>query len=220
MSESQEKRGRGRPRLRGDEETRTVILDAANAAFRLGGYAAASMFEIARIAGVSTKTLYKLFPTKEALFSSVLASRIEGFVLAVEPDGLRGVPVEQALEGILTAYGELALSPDVVMVTRLVVSESGRFPELAAAFQDHAVSKIGAVMEEWLASPSVAAQLDIEDAALASAMLRGMMAFEPQRAAMTRQAPVPTSEEIRRRAKICSRIFVSGVARQRRVERD
>ncbi|WP_191909018.1 TetR/AcrR family transcriptional regulator [Hypericibacter adhaerens] len=40
------------------------------------GYGAASMDEIAQDAGMSKKTLYQLFDTKEALFAAVITDRM------------------------------------------------------------------------------------------------------------------------------------------------
>ena len=71
-----EKRCRGRPQVRSDEETKTVILSAAEEQFRKDGYASASISDIAKAAGVSTKTLYRLFPAKPDLFSDVISMRI------------------------------------------------------------------------------------------------------------------------------------------------
>ena len=73
-------RGRGRPPLRSDEETLRLIVDAAASMFRDGGYAGTGMSAIAARAGVSTKTLYRLVPTKDGLFQRVISSRISRFV--------------------------------------------------------------------------------------------------------------------------------------------
>ena len=61
-SRAVERRGRGRPQARSDEETRAVIYDAARNEFAGSGYAATSMESVAKRAGVSTKTLYRLIP--------------------------------------------------------------------------------------------------------------------------------------------------------------
>jgi AcrR family transcriptional regulator len=65
-------RSRGRPPLRSDDETREIVFDAARHVFAENGYAAASTEELARRAGISTKTLYRLFPTKAALFEAMV----------------------------------------------------------------------------------------------------------------------------------------------------
>src|ERR1700730_16229544 len=65
---SDDKRCRGRPQVRPDDETRQIIYEAARHEFADSGYAATSMETVARRAGVSTKTLYRLGPHKAAPF--------------------------------------------------------------------------------------------------------------------------------------------------------
>src|SRR3979490_3613610 len=51
---------------------RSVIVDAALKAFLDAGYAEASVNQIAATAGVSIKTLYRHFESKDDLFSAVM----------------------------------------------------------------------------------------------------------------------------------------------------
>src|SRR5215471_14931664 len=78
------RRGRGRPQQRSDVETRTIIVEAARTEFAHSGYAATGMENVARRAGVSTKTLYRLFPNKAAVFEAMVTERIEAFVSVVK----------------------------------------------------------------------------------------------------------------------------------------
>src|SRR6516164_5134796 len=78
------RRSRGRPQLRSDEETRAIILEAARYEFSHTGYAATGMESVARRAGVSTKTLYRLFPNKAAVFEAMVTERMEAFVSLVK----------------------------------------------------------------------------------------------------------------------------------------
>src|SRR6516165_11895545 len=91
------RRGRGRPQLRSDEETRALILEAARHEFAHAGYAATSMENVARRGGVSTKTLYRLLPNKAALFEAMVTDRIDRFVSVVKLRGCEGGDVEEAL---------------------------------------------------------------------------------------------------------------------------
>src|SRR5258708_12760761 len=77
---TQDKRCRGRPQLRPDDETRRMIYEAARHEFAGNGFAATSIETVARRAGVSTKTLYRLIPNKAALFEGMLSDRIHRFV--------------------------------------------------------------------------------------------------------------------------------------------
>src|ERR1700749_2893963 len=89
------RRGRGRPQLRSDEETRALILETARHEFAQSGYASTSMENVARSAGVSTKTLYRLVPNKAALFEAMVTERIEQFVSVVKLRACNGGDVEE-----------------------------------------------------------------------------------------------------------------------------
>jgi AcrR family transcriptional regulator len=60
------------------EATRQRIRDAATRLFEEQGYAATSLREVAREAGVGERTLYDAFPNKVALFSHALDVAIVG----------------------------------------------------------------------------------------------------------------------------------------------
>src|SRR3981189_3151067 len=75
-----ERRDRGRPQLRPDGETRQIIYEAARHEFAAGGFAATSTETVARRAGVSTKTLYRLLPNKAALFEGMVSDRLDRFL--------------------------------------------------------------------------------------------------------------------------------------------
>src|SRR6201996_2711311 len=120
----QPRRGRGRPQLRSDEETRALILEAARHEFSHSGYATTSMESVARRAGVSTKTLYRLVPNKAALFEAMITDRIDTFASVVRLRACDGSNVEAALRDALIACGELILAGDVITLQRMIVADS------------------------------------------------------------------------------------------------
>jgi AcrR family transcriptional regulator len=66
--------------LRADaRKNRDRVLEAASAAFADAGFAV-PLDEIARRAGVGPGTVYRHFPTKQALFEAVVAARVENLV--------------------------------------------------------------------------------------------------------------------------------------------
>lgn len=205
-----EKRSRGRPQVRCDDDTKDLIIEAADTQFRDNGYAAASISAIAQAAGVSTKTLYRLFPTKTDLFSSIISDRIGRFLLAVDQSTLATMDLRSGLERLLIAYGMLTMSPDTVDIMRLVIAESDRVPEIATSFYERAIVGSNVVIEKWLTRQADRGLLKLEDIHMASGMLRGMMIMEPQRAAILRQQKPPGIEDIAQRARICADIFLKG----------
>ena len=205
-----ERRSRGRPQVRPDEETHRLIAEAARTIFTSVGYSGASMDEVAKVAGVSKKTLYRLVPTKAAIFKASIHDRIERFILALDEDALSPLPVRVALERIMTEYGTLTLSRETVAIQKLVIAERDRFPELASSFYLEAVVATQGVLARFLERQLHAGVIDVEDPEEAAGMLRGMMIMEPQRAAMLGQRPVPTPAEITDRARACVRLFLAG----------
>jgi AcrR family transcriptional regulator len=208
---SQARRPRGRPQVRTDEETRRLIIEAAAQEFQIHGFAATCMVDVGQRAGVSTKTMYRLIPTKAELFKSVVQERIQRFVLALDAEALQGLCLAEGVERLLIAYGELTFDPETIAMSRLVIGESDRFPELAASFYELAIVRTTNAMADWLRRHVRDGPLTVDNLEEAVGMLRGMMIMEPQRAAMLRQRPLLTSEEIAARARACARLFLRGV---------
>jgi AcrR family transcriptional regulator len=206
------RRCRGRPQIRSDEVTRALIIEAARQEFEANGYAATSIANVAQRACVSTKTLYRLIPTKAELFRSVVSERVGRFVLGLEREltGLDSLNAAEALERILTAFGTLTLDPGPIAMTRLVLGECRGFPEIATAFYESATKRTSDVMERALSRLCQRGLIAVDDPREATDMLRGMMIMEPQRAAMLGQVEPPAPEEIASRARRCARMFLDG----------
>jgi AcrR family transcriptional regulator len=209
-NEQPERRGRGRPQVRSDEETLQLILQVAGERFRADGYAGTSMSAVALGAGVSTKTLYRLVPNKEELFKQVVVDRVGRFMLEAKDTDGGQEDLLGDLERLLIAYGHLILDPETLAVYRLVVSECGRFPELGQAFYQDAVNRTTTYMAEWLGRRCQAGQIQLNDPRMAAGMLRGMMAQDPERSVLLCQASPPDAGQIAQRAKECARLFLEG----------
>jgi AcrR family transcriptional regulator len=204
------RRPRGRPQTRSDEDTLLLVVDAAEREFQLNGYAGANIKAVAQRAGISTKTLYKLVPTKAELFESVIRHRISRFMLDLGDEISDELAPREALERILFAFGELTLSAETISINRLVIAECGRFPEVARAFYQSAIVPVNGAIENWLMKQKHKGVLRIDDVHIASGMLRGMMIMEPQRSAMMGQRAAPHRDEIAFRARQCAEVFCTG----------
>ena len=210
---NEERRGRGRPQARPDEETRTVILDAARQEFASSGYAGTSMESVARRAGVSTKTLYRLLPNKAALFEAIVTDGIDRFVSRIRLRACDGRDVEGALRDALIAVGELILDGSVIGLLRMVIGESDKFPEISDTFYNKAIKRTESTLANWLKAQDERGLISIDNASEAAGMLLGMLAFQPQRAVMFGHAPAPTRKELERRAQAVAKLFLQGCAR-------
>jgi AcrR family transcriptional regulator len=87
-------------------ERRELVLEAAMTDFAVGGLAGTSTEDVARRAGISQPYLFRLFPTKKALFVELIErcfQRVKD-TFAAAADGLTG---EEALAAMADAYEQL-----------------------------------------------------------------------------------------------------------------
>jgi AcrR family transcriptional regulator len=206
----QTRRRRGRPQVRCDGDTRQLLVEAARQEFQTNGYARSCINDVAQRAGVSTKTMYRLIPNKAELLARVISDTIGRFMIDFDAKSLEALPLEEAIERMLTAYGSLTLSEETIAISRLVIRESCQFPEIAATFYESAILPTTEAMAGWLHRQCERGLIALEDPHLAAEMLRGMMIIEPQRAVMLGQRRVPDRAEITARAKRCARLFLEG----------
>lgn len=130
---------------------RRAILEAAAALFMAEGLAAVSMDAVARAAGVSKATLYAHFSGKDALFTEIVQGncrRLQDSADAALVD--HALPLERALTQLGTRWLGFLLQPRVRALHRVVLAESGRSPELAAAFYQAGPVTLRRWLEQWL----------------------------------------------------------------------
>ncbi|MCC3410688.1 MAG: TetR/AcrR family transcriptional regulator [Microcoleus sp. PH2017_29_MFU_D_A] len=107
------------------------ILQGAMQEFLTHGYAGTSMDKVAKTGGVSKATVYSYFQDKEGLFAALvqwLARKKVHFTILDEEPAV-------ALRFIATTILDQAThEPEFLNFVRLVIAESGRFPQLAQTF--------------------------------------------------------------------------------------
>lgn len=119
-------------------EKSATILKGAMQEFLKHGYAGTSMDQIAKVAGVSKATVYSHFGEKESLFNAVIQDLVqEKFqtVMSLERPESLGQDPKQVLSEMVTKMLENTLSDrNFHNFIRIIIGESGRFPELAKAY--------------------------------------------------------------------------------------
>jgi AcrR family transcriptional regulator len=206
----EERRLRGRPQVRPDCDTRQVIYEAARHEFSDNGYAATSIESVARRAGVSTKTLYRLIPNKAALFEGMVSDRIDRFLSELDLQAIDNSEFEEALFAALMACADLALDKEVVALQSMVLQEAGKFSDLAGAFYRNGIQRAVSALADWLMTRQNRGLIKLDDAEEAAGMLLGMVADAPRRAAMFGGLPLPSRPQIEARVRKCVGIFLGG----------
>jgi AcrR family transcriptional regulator len=212
---TQDRRCRGRPQVRPDDETRRIIYEAARHEFAGSGYAATSMESVARRAGVSTKTLYRLIPNKASLFEGMVSDRIDRFVSEVNLHAADPTDLEEALRTALTACADLALDEEVIALQRMLLQEAGKFSDVAAMFYTNAIERTAAALADWLRAQQTRGLIALDDVDEAAGMLLGMVASAPRRAALFGGLPLPSRSQIEARVRTCAALFLRGCQAKR-----
>jgi AcrR family transcriptional regulator len=207
---NRERRCRGRPQVRSDDETRQIIFDAARHEFAGNGYAATSTDMIARRAGISTKTLYRLIPNKAALFEGMVADRLDRFLANVNLQAVDHADIEEALYAALMACADLALDPEVVALQRMVLQETGKSSDIAPTFYRNGPQRTVTALADWLRVQQTRGLIALDDIDEAAGMLLGMATSAPQRAAIFGGQPLPQRSQIEARLRRCAKLFLRG----------
>ena len=207
---TQDKRCRGRPQVRPDDETRQIIYEAARHEFAGNGYAATCMEAVARRAGVSTKTLYRLIPNKAALFEGMVSDRLNRFISEVNLRAADHADIEQALAAALIACAELALDQEVIGLQRMLLQEAGKFSDVAGMYYTNAIQRTAVALADWLRVQQKRGLIALDDVDDAAGMLLGMVASAPRRAALFGGVALPSRSQIEARARTCAALFLRG----------
>lgn len=116
---------------------RAAILDAAQSCFLEHGYAKTSMDMVASTATVSKATIYAHFQSKDELFGAIICRRCDDHA-----EGLGAVTLAETTDGraALTIMARhlltMLMTPEVIGIYRMVISEAARHPDLAKIYYE------------------------------------------------------------------------------------
>ena len=194
---------------------RQQILDGARRVFFAAGFAAASMGEIAREAGVSKGTLYVYFDSKEALFAALIEeTKRETAERAFELDPDDADVAGTLTELIVQLVGKLVAPAHVAMV-RMVIGVAEKFPDLARAFYEAGPAFGRRRIAGYLAAQHARGRLHVPDPDTAAWQLMGMACHPVTvHVLLAAQAP-PEAPAIRNYAEQAVSAFLAAYAPRR-----
>lgn len=162
------------------EEKREQIYQAAVVEFQEKGFSEASMDRISARACASKRTVYKYFARKEKLFQEMMQRHWARFAQSLSVSYDKDKDIRDQLTALGQAEGQLLTDPEVMAMTRLVMSEVLRRPELVGENQKKTDFK--AEFETMLRDADADGVLDVKDPQLAAeefvALIKGK-AFWP-----------------------------------------
>jgi TetR/AcrR family transcriptional regulator of autoinduction and epiphytic fitness len=164
------------------DRKRQAIVDAAIAEFRSTGFESTSMDKIAASAGVSKRTVYNHFPSKDELFAQILHELWTSIASMPPPPYDPSQPLRGQLLDLLTKKMEMLQDGYFLDLARVAIAEAIHSPERAQEMVARLSVKEEAVTT-WLRAAQADGKFTKADPVLASQMLQGNLktfAFWPQ----------------------------------------
>lgn len=203
----------GRPSRNTALQLRDQILDVATGLFLTQGYGLTTIEAVARQARISKRTLYHRFADKSALFGAVVHRIIERMRPPPGVPLIEGATLQDVLRRLAGIILRAALSPDAIALHRLIIAESGRFPELARAVAAQGASReavvlIGELLSRELDNPA----LTLEAREYAAQQFLQLVIGVPQRRAIGME-PAWSAEALEAWAEGAVQLLLNGCRR-------
>lgn len=139
---------------------RDRLLDAARAVFSAGG-PEASLEAVARKAGVGIGTLYRHFPTREALFEAVYRHEVKQLAgLAERLSKGRARPIEALRQWMRSIVRFVATKKGMSEALALAIAKDS---DLVSSSSDQLTQAIGVLLERAIAAGEIRDDISAED---------------------------------------------------------
>jgi AcrR family transcriptional regulator len=192
-----------------DSSKRRQIVDGARAVFLAQGFDAASMGEIARVAGVSKGTLYVYFKSKEELFEAIVGQECKANAEQIFDFDANDHDVEGVLTRLGTAYVGFLCRPGGASPLRTVIAIAERMPEVGRRFYETGPAFGIAQLAAYLRSQAAAGVLEVEDCEVAAAQFMDACLATVFKPVLFNFGTAPAPERIEYVVKIAVRAFAA-----------
>jgi AcrR family transcriptional regulator len=138
---------------------RERVLEAAKSVFSAGG-PEASLEAVAREAGVGIGTLYRHFPTREALFEAVYRREVEHLAELADQLKTEATPTDALRRWLRSNIEFIATKKGMARALALAAHKP---PDLAAYSWDRLTKAVGALLDRAVAAGEIRADISPED---------------------------------------------------------
>jgi AcrR family transcriptional regulator len=163
-----------------------LLLDAASTVFAERGYDQATMTEIAARSSTAIGSLYRFFPTKEALGETLLERFFERSAAALDALAARADKLDaEALAEALVHYVAGSRSDNLRAGTLAVLESRGDAPEIRRAFRARRRKQLAGILRK--ANPALSQERAHDRAAVVLYILKGEHALAQQEPSAARR---------------------------------
>ncbi|MBZ9784283.1 TetR/AcrR family transcriptional regulator [Pseudomonas sp. REP124] len=164
------------------DRKREAIIQAAIAEFRTNGFDITSMDKIAATAGVSKRTVYNHFPSKEELFAEILNQLWARVHAQLDTPYRPDLPMREQLRSLLMAKLQMLGDENLLNLARVAIGAAIHSPERAQSM----VARMGEHEESltvWIRAAQADGRLKSVAPDFAAQQIHGLLksfAFWPQ----------------------------------------
>ncbi|MFT3725508.1 MAG: TetR/AcrR family transcriptional regulator [Hyphomonadaceae bacterium] len=195
----------GRAELR-----RAAFLKAARDVFLEFGYEQANMAEIVRRAGGSLSTLYAQFGGKQGLFEAMIDSRVEQLTEQMHIELAAHAPLREGLQRIGEDFLMRQMQPESLDVSRLMVAQAKKFPEMALQ-STRGPEAVRRALATYLEDRAKAGEIRIDNFELAASVYFDLVRSRMHLRGLLNPSFKPTEQEIRETVERAVKVFLGGV---------
>lgn len=150
------------------EVRREALIDCAFRLFLERGFAATRLEDVAAAAGVAKGTVVSYFPSKDALFTSVIRHYLDPHLARAQGILAEPGPAPERLRALARFLNGTLCDGHVGGIPKMIVAEVGNFPELARWYHEAICGRFRALVAGIIAEGIAAGVFRRLDADLAA----------------------------------------------------
>lgn len=193
------------------DKKRLAIVDAARETFLGNGFETTSMDEIAAIAGVSKRTVYSHFGSKEDLFADVMTMLCvcssEASLSSLDPEQ----PIESTLQDLGCGFLQSIFTPESMALFRILITQTEKFPDVGKEFYARGPEVMISMLTEYLEAQQAAGIILIDDTREAAGSFMASLYGPHHMRCLVTGAPSPDESEIEKMVTGAVSRFLNGV---------
>jgi AcrR family transcriptional regulator len=190
---------------------REALLEAAAEVFFEQGYAAASIDAIIERAGGSKRNIYNEFGNKEGLFLAIITENADKVLSTLAIEEIEGHDLRETL----TAFGQHLMSgymsPTLIGIYRMAVTEANRFPDLVKSFYEQGPGRATSQLAGVLEGAKARGDIRTDDCLRLAGHFVGMIRDNLHLQVVLGLRPPPSDKEMQAAVASAVEVFLNGV---------
>ena len=208
---SDTRRGPGRPPQLDQPQRVALVIEAAARVLAGRGVGRATMSAIAREAGMSKRTLYELFPSRDTLIAACVRRVRMSLVRPLDPEQ-RDLPLAERLRLLLMPDSALMRDHLPLEILRAVITEARSQPEVARRFVAESSEALVDIIRTELVRAADRGEIALGDPEATARLLRDMVYESPCDLLLDPDPPPGSQDRVMVRMGLAIEVFLHGVA--------